>query len=355
MSLTYGYVKFTSDTNVNDIAYELVCVELMNKWFEEFRTISAMFGEMEPERHCGFIVVNYLSKSLHHAFNVLNRHLVLGDDLILKSIKTQSAFLRLVCKLADRATIIKIIRVSGLKIQMKTWKALVGQQVDVKNCFSEEMRLETFRKARVAQTIEQSKSFLDFYGLPWFDNDDNKHDIFVHNDSRHYYSMCDMYFTQHRVFDERTETFYKIIILGDLAVLYYPEGCRYCDINSESSELSYSSEHYSDYSTGSYSSGSSYSSDSISECDESYDYLDFVRDDMEHILDATSSEDDEYIPISRQRPTEIISLKSMRRLGSECIGGCTYHNFIIDTVDVHIAGEIINMKLVVTTRNSSWQ
>lgn len=113
MCLTYGYIKFTSDTDANDIAYELVCIELINKWFEKFRTIRAMFGEMEPERHCGFIVVNYLSKSLHYVFNVLNRHLALGDDLILKSVKTQSAFLQLVFKLADRATIIIFFRISG--------------------------------------------------------------------------------------------------------------------------------------------------------------------------------------------------------------------------------------------------
>lgn len=348
MSLTYGYVKFTSDTNENDVVYELVCIELMNKWFEEFRTIREMSGEIEPELYGGFVVVNYLPKSMHQVFNILNRHIVLGDDLILKSVGMQLAFLQLICKLADRITIAKILRISGLKILMKTWKALVGHQVDAKNCFSEELRLETFRVARLAQTIEQSKSFLDFYGLPWFDCDNNKHDIFVHNDSRKYHSMCDMYFTQHRIFDERTETFYKIIILDELAVLYYPEKPRYCEISGESSESSYSSdcgsENYSSDSISEgddscdYSSSISYSGDIISESEDRCDYLEFIRDGMEHMLGDTNLE-----------------RKPMRRLGSERRNNRTYHNFIVDTVDVHIGGEIVNMMLVVTTRDSSWQ
>lgn len=82
---------------------------------------------------------------------------------------------------------------------------------------------------------------------------------------------------------------------------------------------------------------------------------------MKYISDTTSS-DEEYIPISYHlltknifRDSKFSEPKSMQRLGSECIYDRKYHNFIIDTVDVHIGGEIININLAVTTRDPSWQ
>jgi len=336
VALTYGYIKFTSETDKNDFAYELVCIELMNEWFDEFRTINEMLRDMEVEQHNGFIIVNYLPKSMHYVFNVLNRHLTLAHGIKIKSVDDQIMFLHLVCKLADKDIVNRIFRDTELEFDLETWKKLVDEPIDAKNCFDEKMKLGVYRKIYGSQKPKQNIKFLDFYGLPWF-NHHNKHKIYVHHKFARYDTMCEMYCAQHRVFDEANENFYKIMILGGKAVLFCQEGFK-----DDKYDLSSSFDDY-------HNSESDYYSSTESDHDEDHELLPTDIDIVAREIIYESQDDDMIVSDSENDKEEPPQLKH------EYVNNKKYYNYIIDTVDVHIDNKVVSMKLILTSRKSFWE
>jgi len=395
VALTYGYVKFTSETDKNDVVYELVCIELMNEWFEEFRTINEMLGDMELERHNGFVVVNYLPKSMHYVFNVLNHHLTLAHGIKINFVDDQIMFLCLICKIADKDMIDRILKDTESEIKLKTWKNIVGEPIDIKNCFDEKMRLEIYRKIYLTQTTEQNKKFLDFYGLCWFDHN-NKHNIYIHHKTAKYDTMCKMYFRQHRVFDGINKIFYKIMILGNIAVLFCPERFRFSEYDDsksyylESSDIDLDEEsivsYSSDKSDSVYSSGDpeDFEQESLSErenfvteltkitsgsCEENISgdenltnqYVEEIFTSHNKYMPKSPKEsesDSEDMPHPKRgykskfkyQPSLRFKHDNIPQLKNECVGNTIYYNYVVDTVDVHINYNVINMKLILTSR-----
>uniref|UniRef100_A0A6C0C7E0 Uncharacterized protein n=1 Tax=viral metagenome TaxID=1070528 RepID=A0A6C0C7E0_9ZZZZ len=382
VKLTYGYVKFTAEDENDE--YEFVCIELMNEWFDEFRTINNMLADMEVERYNGLVVVNYLPKSMHYVFNVLNHHLTLAHGIKIKLVDDQIMFLHLICKLADKEMINRIFEDTELELDLETWKKLVDEQIDAKNCFEEKMKLGIYRKIYQSQKPKMNIKFLEFYGLPWF-NHNNKHKIYVHYKFAKYDTMCNMYPTQHRVFDETNEIFYKIMILGGKGVLFCPEGFRdyehkvsswqsdYDYITRESDSVNESDDEdrealsvdLDDIVLGLESNSANESEDDGQEAslDELDDFMrelgetpqnSAVKSDRSNVSFSSSSFDDDLLSEPPSSDFETDEDEDTPQLKRECIDGIKYYNYIVDTVDVHIDKKVVSMKLIWTSRKPLW-
>uniref|UniRef100_A0A6C0C6C5 Uncharacterized protein n=1 Tax=viral metagenome TaxID=1070528 RepID=A0A6C0C6C5_9ZZZZ len=336
--LTYGYVKFGKDE------YELVCIELMNQHFDEFKTISAMMNDMEFKYHHGLPVINHLSKSMHYVFNVLNRFLTLGEQLEIESVNDQIMFLRLLCKLAARDSVCEILNESEMTIKTKTWRRLTKEIFDAKNCLDEEIRLNVYKTIRYTdKNRSKNIKYANFYGFPCFKVSD-KFNIYVHKKNVPHNYLYRTYRTQHRIYHEEKKIFYRIIVLGDMGILYDPIGFHAKPKLDNSNDLMKDLELPDP--TGS-------QRDEPESIDSNGSFEEIFADgssNSQRWRDSVTSSDDTLNKRGRLICDVPIKIsEKITELQADYINYQKYHNYVIGAIDVHIDGKVISMKMILTT------
>uniref|UniRef100_A0A6C0C9N2 Uncharacterized protein n=1 Tax=viral metagenome TaxID=1070528 RepID=A0A6C0C9N2_9ZZZZ len=201
--LTYGYVKFVS--NDSSPTYVLVCLEIMSRQFEEFKTIKAMMNEMQFEYCNDLKVLNHFPIEMLYVFKILVRYVTIQHMIPIDSIDEQTKLLHLLCKMANKKQINQIL--CSLKINPETWIRLLDEGFDAKNY------LDTKHKIDICKFVAENANldemiYINFLGLPYFEN------------LADYEIMNYVSFPRKRVYDKTTDTFYDILRVRNYVVLF---------------------------------------------------------------------------------------------------------------------------------------
>jgi len=216
MDLQFGYVKFESD-NSSPI-YELVCINTMKIYFDEFRIFDMTINELENEYHQGFIIINRLPIISFKAFKTLTYFAHTNVMIYEKSDEEQIQLLFLISKLTRKEEFYKIS--SHILFNNSVWVKLLDENYDVKNFFDDYQKLSICTGIIMTNPKLEKEKIFQFYGLMYFKN------LPGYNIS-HLWDLGHQQ-PQKRIHIKSSQYNYRLTTIDEYAILYDP--CEHCPI-----------------------------------------------------------------------------------------------------------------------------
>jgi hypothetical protein len=214
IEITYGYVKFISDTE--SPIYVLVCMEVMKEYFDEFKTIDEMIPELSMEYYNNFMVINCMPIKMLIVFKLLVKTIMTRKIVHIENIDEEINLLLLLCRLGNTGQIHKILKL--FYINFEVWIRLLDEIFgDTRNFFYEEKRINICLDVSKHYPELDKAKYLSFYGIPYFD------DLLGYGkDCYTYYNIqASHHFSfQRRIFDKISKSYYHLIAFGDKVLLF---------------------------------------------------------------------------------------------------------------------------------------
>lgn len=293
IELRHGYVKFVPEDEEETPTYILVCIDVMKKYFEEFRTIDEVIPELSMEYYNNFMVINCLPMKMLLSFKILVRFVTMDEFTSIDNIDEEVNLLLLLCRLANKEQIAKIL--NSFEVRSEVWVRLMDENFDANNFLCEEQKIKICKLLGKDYPDLDKTKYLSFYGIPYFENAPVytciDHEPHSHGD-----------FPQMRIHDKKSKSYYQTLAFGDKVLL----------LNQQKYEL--------------------------------YEKTKRKLYDSDYFFSSESSSDD-------NNDDESTSDTSRRiiKLQREKIRGLKINNYVMDVVDVHFSDKITPMQLVEST------